>query len=172
MTLFVYPALNYNFRVGLYAPTGDYQKGALANEGKNFWSVEPTAAVIYLNPQTGLELSAFLGSTFNEKNSATNYKSGTQMHLETTVAQHLPLWGGGASGGLTGFWYEQVTGDSGSGATFGDFEARSCGVAPVVSYSRELGGNDFIAEFKWLHEFSVKRRPEGDTLFLKALLKF
>ncbi len=166
------PAINFNFRVGVYAPTGDYEKGALANEGKNFWSWEPTIAMVYLSTETGREFSAFLGSTFNEKNSDTNYESGTQMHLEVTAAQHLPLWGGGVSAGVTGFWYEQVTGDGGSGATFGSFKARSYGIGPVASYSRKLWGNDFIAEFKWLHEFDVKRRPEGDTLFLKALVKF
>ena len=66
--------------------------------------------------------------------SDTNYKSGTQMHLEATAAQHLPLWGGGASAGVTGFGYKQVTGDSGSGAAFGDFKARSFGLGSVVSY--------------------------------------
>jgi hypothetical protein len=73
---------------------------------------------------------------------------------------------------VTGFWYQQVTGDSGSGASYGDFKARSLGIGPVVSYSRKLGGSDFIAEFKWLHESKVKKRAEGDTLFLKAMLKF
>ena len=41
----------------------------------------------------------------------------------------------------------------------------------VVSYNRKIGQNDFIAEFKWLHEFEVERRAEGDTLFLQTLLK-
>lgn len=60
----------------------------------------------------------------------------------------------------------------GSMSSFGDFKARSFGLVSVVSYSRKLGDNDFIAEFKWLHECSVERRPEGDTLLLKALVKF
>lgn len=165
------PALNYNFRIGLYAPTGDYEQGALANEGKNYWSVEPTAAVVYLNPKTGREFSAFLGATFNDENDDTDYESGTQMHLEATASQHFPLWGGLAGAGVTGFWYEQVTGDSGDGATFGSFKGRTTGIGPVVSYTGKLGGNDLIAEFKWLHESHVERRPEGDILFLKVVLK-
>jgi len=168
----VSPALNYNFRLGFYAPTGDYEKGKLANQGKNFWSVEPTLAAIYLNPKNGREFSAFLGATFNEENDKTDYKSGTQMHLEMTAAQHFPLWGGLAGAGVTGFWYEQVTGDSGDGASYGDFKARSRGIGPVVSYTGKLGANDLVAEFKWLHESGVKRRPEGDTLFLKVVVKF
>lgn len=168
----VSPALNANFRLGIYAPTGDYEKGALANEGKNFWTFEPQIAVIYLSPETGLEFSAFLGFDFNTENNATDYQSGTQGHLEMTLAQHFPLWGGGASAGVTGYWYEQLEGDSGSGATFGDFKAQAAGIGPVVSYSRKWGEADFIAEFKWLHESNVEKRPEGDILFLKAMLKF
>jgi hypothetical protein len=166
------PALNYNFRIGLYAPTGDYEKGKLANQGKNFWSVEPTISMLYLNPENGRELSLFAGMTFNQENDKTDYKSGTQAHAEMTAAQHFPLWGGLAGAGITGFWYQQVTGDSGDGAIFGDFKARSLGIGPTVSWTGKTFGEDFIAEFKWLHESGVKRRPEGDTLFLKAVLKF
>lgn len=168
----VSPALNYNFRIAVYTPTGDYEKGALANEGKNFWTIGPMAAVMYLSPETGLEASAFLGFDFNSENDATDYQSGTQGHLEFTLAQHFPLWGGAASGGVSGLWYEQIEGDSGSGAKFGDFKARTTALGPVVSYSRKLSGGDLIGEFKWLHEFDVKRRPEGDSLMLKLLYKF
>jgi hypothetical protein len=166
------PALNASFRLGIYAPTGHYTAGALANTGKNFWTVEPTASLIYLNPKTGLEASAFFGIDFNTENNDTDYKSGEQAHLEGTLAQHFPLWGGGASAGVTGFWYKQITGDSGSGATFGDFKAKSSGIGPVVSYSRKLSNSDLIAEFKWLHESGVEKRPEGDTLFLKVMIKY
>ncbi len=166
------PSLSANFRLGIYAPTGDYQKGALANTGKNFWTVEPTAALMYLNPKTGLEASAFFGIDFNSENNATNYQSGEQAHIEGTLAQHFPLWGGGASAGVTGFWYKQISGDSGSGANFGDFKAKSLGIGPVISYSRKLSNSDLIAEFKWLHESNVERRAEGDTLFLKVMLKY
>ena len=79
---------------------------------------------------------------------------------------------GEAGAGLTGFWYQQISDDSGSGATFGGFKARALGVGPVLSYTGKLGGNDLIAEFKWLHESGVKRRAEGDTLFLKVVMKF
>jgi hypothetical protein len=39
--------LNANFRVGAYAPTGDYEVGRLANTGKNFWTSEPTLGLMY-----------------------------------------------------------------------------------------------------------------------------
>ncbi|QFU76860.1 hypothetical protein EY643_15045 [Halioglobus maricola] len=168
----VSPALNYNFRVGLYAPTGDYEVGQLANTGKNYWSIEPTAAMVYLNPKSGREFSAFLGATFNEENDKTDYESGTQAHLEVTASQHFPLWGGLGGAGLTGFWYKQITGDSGDGANYGDFKAKSLGIGPVVSWVGDVAGVSTVASFKWLHESGVERRPEGDTLFLKIVTKF
>ena len=164
--------LNMNFRLGIYAPTGEYEVGRLANTGKNFWTFEPTAAIMYFGQKNGIEASLFFGVDFNTENEDTNYTSGVQAHLDGTLAQHLPLWGGLAGGGLTGFWYQQLSGDSGDGATFGDFKAKANGIGPVLSYASKVVGKDIIAELKWLHEFNNKNRLEGDTVFFKILAKF
>lgn len=164
--------LNFNFRVAGYAPTGEYEVGQLANTGKNFWTIQPTAAVMYFGKQNGIEASLFFGADFNFENPDTNYRSGTQLHLDGTLAQHFPLWGGFAGVGINAYWYEQVEGDSGSGANFGDFKGRTAGLGPVVSYATKIGGQDVIAELKWLHEFETKKRLEGDYIWLKALMKF
>jgi len=164
--------LNTNFRLGIYAPTGEYEVGRLANTGKNFWTIEPTAAIIYFGQKNGREASLFFGVDFNTENEDTNYTSGIQAHLDGTLAQHFPLWGGFAGGGLTGFWYQQLSGDSGEGASFGDFKARAHGIGPVLSYASKVAGKDIIAELKWLHEFDNKNRLEGDTVFFKVLAKF
>lgn len=99
--------LNTNYRLAVYAPTGDYEVGRLANTGKNFWTFEPTVGVMYLGQENGIEGSLFLGVDFNTKNSDTDYKSGTQLHIDGTLAQHFPLWGGLADAGITGFWYSR-----------------------------------------------------------------
>jgi hypothetical protein len=166
------PNLNINARIGVYAPTGSYEVGRLANTGKNFWTVEPTVGVIYFGQKNGIEAAGFVGVDFNTENPDTDYKSGTQMHFDGTLAQHFPLWGGMAGAGASAFWYQQVTGDSGAGANLGAFKARAHGVGPAISYIRKLGQGELLVEFKWLHEFDNKNRPEGDTLFLKAMLKY
>lgn len=166
------PDLNTNFRLAVYAPTGSYEVGRLANTGKNFWTIEPTAAFMYFGQKNGREASLFLGVDFNTENKDTQYTSGVQAHLDGTLAQHFPLWGGLAGGGLTGFWYQQLSGDSGEGANFGDFKATAYGLGPVLSYASKFAGRDIIAELKWLHEFENKNRLEGDTLFFKILAKF
>ncbi len=161
-----------NYRLAIYAPTGSYSAGKLANTGKNFWTYEPTVALMYFGQKNGIEASLFMGVDFNMENSDTDYKSGTQAHLDGTLAQHFPLWSGLASAGITGFVYRQIKGDSGSGATFGDFKARSNGVGPVISWVSKVKDIELLAELKWLKEFDVKNRFEGDTIFLKIVGKF
>jgi len=33
--------MKYDVRLGIYAPTGEYEKGQLANAGRNYWTFEP-----------------------------------------------------------------------------------------------------------------------------------
>lgn len=166
------PDFNINYRITLYAPTGSYKVGRLANAGKNFWTVEPTVGFMYFGQKNGREASVFVGADFNQENPDTDYKSGTALHVDSTFAQHFPLWGGVAGAGMTAYWYQQVSDDSGSGAMLGAFRARTNGIGPVVSYIGKAGGHKATAEFKWLHEFGVKNRLSGDTLFLKAMVFF
>lgn len=166
------PDFNVNFRVVAYAPTGDYEVGRLANTGKNFWSTSPTLALMYLGQKNGREASLFIGADFNEENSDTNYKSGTQFHLDGTLAQHFPAFGGLASVGVSAFYYKQVTADSGDGATLGDFEGKSVGIGPVVSYAGKIATHDIVAELKWLHETDTEKRLEGDIVWFKLVYKF
>lgn len=166
------PDLSLDSRLAFYAPTGSYELGALANTGKNFWTVEPTVALMYFGQKNGREASVFFGVDFNSENEDTHYKSGTQLHIDATFAQHFPLWNGLAGAGLSAYYYNQVSGDSGEGATFGDFKARAQGIGPALSFTGKAGDTDLVAEFKWLKEFDNQNRLEGDVLWLKVVGKF
>ena len=124
------------------------------------------------NPEKGQDFAAYAGVDFNQTNPATDYKSGNQFHFETTYIQHFPLWGGAGGLGATGYYYQQLTGDSGSGAKFGDFKGHVSGLGPVLSYIHKAGKLDVISELKWIHDMKSKNRPEGDTIFLKIVTKF
>ena len=108
--------LKFGGQFGVYAPTGEFEEGALANIGKNFWTFEPGLNVSWLSSKIGLELSAFAGFDLNTKNDTTDYQSGDVFHLDVTVAEHVPLGKGFVGVGANAFYYQQVTGDSGSGA--------------------------------------------------------
>lgn len=163
---------NINYRLGTYAPTGRYEVGRLANTGKNYWTLEPTVGFMYFGKKNGREASLFLGGDYNFENPDTDYQTGVQVHADGTLAQHFPLWGGLAGVGVNAYWYEQVEGDSGSGATFGDFKARTAGLGPVLSYASKIGDVDVIGELKWLHEMETRNRPAGDYVWFKFLMKF
>ena len=165
--------LSYGANFGVYAPTGEYEKGALANIGKNFWTFEPGVNVSWLSSKIGLELSGFAALDFDTRNDTTDYQSGDVFHLDATVAQHLPLGRGFIGVGANGFYYQQITADSGAGATLGDFEGHTIGVGPVLSYATKLGKKtDLVMEVKWLPELGVEKRLRGDTTWFKLALVF
>lgn len=164
--------MKYDLRLGIYAPTGGYDTGNLANTGRNYWTFEPAASFSWLSTKIGTEVTVFTGFDFNTENHATDYQSGTSFHLDGTVAQHLPLFGGFAGVGANGFVYEQISADSGSGATLGSFEGQTIGVGPVASYARKIGKTDFAAEIKWLPEVDVDKRLKGDYVWVKLGLVF
>jgi hypothetical protein len=164
--------MKYDVRLAVYAPTGEYEKGQLANAGRNYWTFEPAVSFSWLSTKIGTEVTVFTGFDVNTKNEDTDYQSGASFHLDGTVAQHLPLFGGFAGVGAEGFVYEQITADSGSGATLGSFEGHTYGVGPVVSYTHKIGKYDIAGEVKWLPEVDVSKRLSGDYLWVKLGIVF
>jgi len=164
----------WDVRFDIYAPTGDFTEGKLANVVLNYWTFEPVVSFSYLSSKIGLEISAFAGVSFNTENDATDYQSGDVFHLDLTVAEHLPLSKYGVIGvGFNAFYWEQFTGDRGSGAVLGSFEGRTQGIGPVVSYvSPPICGHTVLAEVKWLPEIDVNNRLSGDHVWFKAVLAF
>lgn len=164
----------WDARLDIYAPTGDFTRGQLANVGLNYWTFEPVVSFSYLSSKIGLEVSAVAGLDFNTQNHATDYQSGDVFHVDLTVAEHLPLSQYGFIGvGFNAFYWKQFTRDSGPGAVLGPFEGRTEGIGPVVSYvSKPICGHTILAEVKWLPEIDVNRRLSGDYVWFKAVLAF
>jgi hypothetical protein len=159
-------------RFGIYAPTGEYDKTDLANPGLGYWTFEPEVTFSWLSSKIGTEVSVFAGFDFNTENTEANYTSGDIFHIDLTVAQHLPLLGGVIGVGANGYWYKQFTGDSGSGATLGNFKAQELGIGPVVSYIRKMGKKALVIDAKWLPQIDVQNTMKGDYVWAKAALVF
>ena len=148
----------------VFIPVGDYEVGRIANVGKNRWAVDVGGAYTMANFKRGRELSSVLGFTFNGDNEDTDYSTGTEMHLEFAGKQHLPShW----SFGVVGYWYEQLTGDSNNPPILGDFKGRAIALGPEVSYQFvQNPQRPITVDLRWYHEFEVKNRIEGDSVFL------
>ena len=79
----------------VFAPTGSWKEGRIANMGKNRWGLDLGGAFTMGNFKRGRELSGVLGFTLNGDNEDTDYESGTEMHIEMVYKQHLPSgWSG------------------------------------------------------------------------------
>lgn len=159
-------------RFGIYAPTGEYDKTALANPGLGFWTFEPEVTFSWISSKIGTEVSAFAGVDFNTENPESSYTSGDVFHLDLTVAQHLPFLGGIIGVGANGFWIQQFTGDSGAGAVAGSFKQQELGVGPVLSYIKKFKKTDLAVEVKWLPQMDVQNTMKGDYIWAKVALVF
>jgi len=158
----------------IYAPTGEYHTDQLANVGLNYWTFEPMLQFSWISKKIGLEISTTAGFDFNTINNATNYQSGNVFHIDTTIAEHLPLFGYGIIGiGANAFYWKQFTADSGSGATLGSFETKMIGIGPVLSYiSPPICGHTLVAEVKWLPQIDTSYTLKGDYVWFKVGFAF
>jgi len=155
----------------IVAPTGGYDSSGsdLANLGRNYWSFDTVGAVTWFNPESGTEMSIAPGVMVNTENSATDYKTGTEFHVDFVANQFLSET---FALGLRGYYYKQLTGDSGSGATLGDFKSESFGIGPGFVWIPKLGGGQFTVLGKWMHDFSAENRFESDYVTLTGAWTF
>jgi hypothetical protein len=156
----------------VYTPTGDYQQGRLGNTGLNYWTFDPIMGVAYMNKKSGFNAMLHVGYGMNTENTATHYKSGSVLHFDAGLQQILPVGSGYMTIGAEGFYFDQVTTDSGSGAVLGDFKGMTSGLGPVLGYIQPLGTQSVALELKWLAELDTKNRLEGDYIWLRAAYKF
>ncbi|MEK1869426.1 MAG: transporter [Ensifer adhaerens] len=144
-------------------PIGDYQKGQLANLSFNRWAGDFTLAGTWFNPETGFDISGAAGFTFNGENPATDYRTGTEFHAEWAVTKHF---GQEFSAGVAGYFYQQVTGDSGAGARLGPFKGRIAAIGGTMGYNFKMAETPVSLTLKVFQEFGAKNRPEGTAGFV------
>jgi hypothetical protein len=156
---------DHNFMVYGMAgvPVGEYSKDRLANLGTNHWSLDAGGGYTYLDPKKGHEFSAVLGFTHNWENKDTDYKNGTDAHLDWAASQFFSEQ---FHAGLVGYFYHQISADSGSGAVLGDFKSRVSAVGPQFGYFFPVGGQKWYVNLKGYYEFDAKNRPEGWNTWL------
>jgi hypothetical protein len=159
--------LHYTLGTVLNVPIGQWELGNPVNIGFNRWVIDGTAAVTYLNPQTGVELSGAAGLTYNFENPDTNYKTGTELHFEAAAMMHLSH---SFSIGLNGYVYKQITGDSGSGAVLGDFKGEVFAIGPAADFTFMVGQVPVVTNLRYFYEFEAENRMEGHAGFLNVVV--
>ena len=162
-------ANNFHWQTGVTVnvPIGDYREGSLANISFNRWAADVYGAATWFDPEIGLDLSSALGITFNGENPKTDYRTGTEFHWEWAITQNIT---DRFSAGLAGYYLDQISGDSGSGARLGDFEGRVAAIGATVGYTFQVGIVPIAARLKFFHEFDVTNRLKADTAFLTVAM--
>jgi hypothetical protein len=148
----------------LNVPIGNYRDGQLANLAFHRWAFDTSLAVTWLDPKSGWDVSGKAGLTFNGENDATNYKTGTELHVEGAVEK---IFSPSFSAGLQAYYFQQVSGDSGAGATLGDFKGRVGGFGATAAYNFKIAQK--IPATLRLHamtEFDAKNRMEGNSVWV------
>ncbi|MNP17799.1 hypothetical protein D3C76_1102430 [compost metagenome] len=155
------------FSLPIYVPTGAYNDDRLANPGQNTYTFMPTVAFTHLDGKGG-EFTLSSGLEFYTENEATDYRNGNIFTLDA-------LWthgfGNGWNAGLVAGYIQQVTDDSGSGATSG-FRGRSVGAGPTVGWSGKFADAQANISARWVPEFDTKNRPEGNGINVNLTLAF
>jgi len=150
---------HFKLAESVIAPTGGYDTSDRVNLGRNYWSFDTVGAVTWLNPDSGSEVSVAPGIMLNTENNDTDYKTGAEFHLDFTANQFLSKT---FALGVRGYYYDQVTGDSGSGAVLGSFKSESFGMGPGFLWTPAAAGGKLAIAAKWLHDFHAKNRFDSD----------
>lgn len=155
---------NFHYQLGtmVNVPIGDYQKGEISNIAFHHWGADIFAAGTWLDPATGIDLSGVIGMTFNAENPTTDYRTGNEFHFEWAAVKHFDQQ---FDAGLIGYYYDQVSGDSGDGANR-PFKGRAASIGATIGWNFKVGETPVSARLKYFHEFAVRNRAEGDAVFL------
>jgi len=162
---------NFHFKLAqaVFAPTGAYDTANLVNLGRNYWAFNTTSAVTWFNTSSGTEVSIAPGIMVNLTNDDTDYKTGNEFHVDFTVNQFLSET---FSIGLRGYYYRQVTADSGSGAILGDFKGESLGLGPGFFWRPKYAKGKLSIVGKVMFDVTATNRFESTYGSLGAAWKF
>lgn len=167
---------NGDFTLGgmfnVWAPSGAYQVGRLANPGLGYWTFELMPAFSWLSSKTGTEFTVFPAVDFNLKNTSTDYRSGDIFHVDATLAQRLPLFGGYLSGGGSTTYVRQITADSGPGARLDGFKVERLTAGPTISYVHKLGRTTLVLDGSWLPQVRAVNTTVGNYFWARLTFTF
>jgi hypothetical protein len=157
--------LHYVLAFETNAPTGKYDRGDVANVGRNYWNVEPLVAISYVQP-TGLNADLKLMYDYNFRNRDTDYRSGQELHADYAIGWGF---GNGWIAGAGGYAYRQVSDDDVGGRTVSGNRGQAFAFGPVLKYHSKAG---WFLTAKYENQFRVRNRSDGGAFWIKALVPF
>ena len=160
----------HNFMVYATAgiPVGAYESNRLAALGLGHWAVDGGVGYTYLDEKAGIEASAVFGLTYNFINPYTQYQSGIDAHLDWAISPYL---NDKFHIGAVGYFYNQISGDSGAGAQLGDFKSSVAGVGPQIGFFFPISGRQGYLNLRAYYEFDARNRLEGWNAYVTLAIE-
>ncbi|MFQ3458365.1 MULTISPECIES: SphA family protein [Bradyrhizobium] len=145
-------------------PSGTYDSSRLANLSFGFTAIDVGGAYTYLNPESGQEFSVLAGVTYNGMNKDLQYQNGIDFHVDWGLSKFVAK---NVHVGVAGYYFQQLTGDSGAGAKLGDFKGRVAGIGPQVGFIFPVAdGYQGYLNVRGYKDFAAENRPEGWTAWV------
>lgn len=154
---------NYMTYVKGDIPVGAYDSTRLANIGLGHWAVDGGVGYTWFDPANGWEFSAVAGLTGNFENPDTDYTNGVDVHLDWGASNFLTPT---LHAGLVGYYYDQLSGDSGGAPILGDFKSQVTAIGPQVGCLLPIGKLQGYLNLKGYYEFDAENRAEGWNVWL------
>jgi hypothetical protein len=139
-------------------PVGNYNSARLANLGLGHGAADAGAAYTYLDQKTGHEFSIVTGFTYNLLNPSTGYQNGIDWHVDWGASQFVTKQ---LQLGAVGYFFQQITPDSGAAAFLGTNESRVGGIGPQIGYLFPVGNLQGYVNLKGYWEFAAENRASG-----------
>lgn len=112
-------------------PSGTYDPNRLANLNLGFPAVDAGVGYTYLDPKSGHEFSVVGGLTYSAMNPYLQYQNGIDFHVDWAASQFISK---NVHVGVAGYFYQQITDDSGPGAKLGGFRGKAIGIGPQIGF--------------------------------------
>src|SRR6478735_9086636 len=144
-------------------PVGDYNPDRIVNLGKGHGALDNGFGYTYFNEATGFEFSAVSALTYNFRNPQTDYQNGIDWHIDLEASRFLTKQ---LYVGAVGYSFNQLTGDTGSGATLGSYVSRISAVGPEVGVLFPIGGMQGSLNLRDYWEFAAQNRSSGWNTWL------
>lgn len=146
-------------------PVGAYDPNRLVNIGLGHSSLDGGGGYTYFDKTN--EFSAVAGVTYNWENTDTHYQNGIDAHIDLSASHFVT---DKTHVGVVGYYFEQITGDSGSGAVLGDYKSRVAGFGPQAGHFFKIGNEVWYANLKGYYEFDARNRPDGWNMWLSLVI--
>jgi hypothetical protein len=158
--------------LNIWAPTGRYDSGDIANPSLNNWTFIPTVAYTKIVPSLGMEFDATAGVQFYTRNSATNYQNAPLFTLDVMA---LKRFGNGVGVGLIVGTVQQIGNDSGPTADkLNGFRGYDVAVGPIVTYDTKIASKTPLSmSLRWVPTVASKNRLSSTaTIMATATVAF